>query len=134
MAAQLDLPIDAGSEFFAILTWYDTTPARVALAGYTAALKIRDPLTNAVLLSITNAGSGTTSRIKLTVDSTMNADYGEVAPSSVGVVTIYVNATDAATLSGLAGIYDLIMTPGGVVASNYKLVAGTVPATVLVTS
>lgn len=137
MATVLDLDIGAGGTFTEIITWYDTSNARVSLTGYGAALKIKDSEGNQ-LLSITNSGSGTTSRIKLEVDSTMNEEdpYAEVSPSSVGVITIFINATDTASLSGqTSNNYDLILFPNGTSdAENKKLVKGTAVVDQLVTS
>jgi hypothetical protein len=133
-ATALDLAIDAGGTFTQYITWYDADGARVDLTGYTAALTIRnaDDLTS--LLALASGGSAPDSRIDLEVDSTENAEFGEVAPSSVGVITIFINATDSATLSGLAGVYDLIMTPSGGADLAVKLTRGAVTADTLITT
>lgn len=133
-ATTLDLSVDAGGEFIEYITWYDSDGARVDLTGYTAALEIHNAGDNTTLLTLASGGSDPDSRIDLEVDSTQNDDYGEVAPSSVGVITIFINAVDTATLSGIDGIYDLIMTPASGPEHAVKLVKGTVPATTLVTA
>src|SRR5215471_14236047 len=112
-ATTLDLSVDAGGIFKELITWYDETATRVDLTagGYSAKLTIRNADDLSVLLTIADTGVAPASRIDLEVDSTQNDDYGEVSPSATGVITLYITATDTATLSGLAGVYDLIMTP-----------------------
>jgi hypothetical protein len=131
MATTLDLSIDAGGEFTEYITWYDETAARVDLSAYTAKLTINDAGDGTPLLTIDT--SGTDSRIDLEMDSTQNDDYGEVAPDTTGVITLHIYASDTATLSGLSGVYDLILTPGSGTDHNIKLTRGSVVIDTLVT-
>ena len=136
MAQTLDLDISTGGAYISYLTWYDETATRVDLTagGYTAALKIKDAGDATLLLTLASGGADPDSRIDLEVDSTQNDDYGEVSPSSTGVITIFINAVDSATLSGLAGVYDLIMTPTAGAEHAIKLVKGSVNLDTLVTT
>lgn len=131
-ATVLDLSIDAGGEFTAYLTWYDETPARVDLTGYSAKMTINDAGDGSLLLTIDDAG--TDSRIDLEVDATQNDDYGEVAPDTTGVITLHIYADDTAALSGKSGVYDLILTPPSGADHNIKLVRGSVTIDVLETT
>jgi hypothetical protein len=135
-ATTLDLDIDAGGSYLSYVTWYDEDAVRVDLTagGYTAALTIKDAGTLDVLLSLVSGGADPDSRIDLEVDSTQNDDYGEVAPSSTGVITIFINAVDTATLSGLAGVYDLILTPTAGAEHAIKLTKGAVNLDTLITT
>jgi hypothetical protein len=135
-ATALDLDIDAGGAYTAYITWYDADAVRVDLTagGYTAEMTIRDAGDNSVLLTISDAGAAPNSRIDLEVDSTQNDDYGEVAPDSTGVITIFITATDTATMSGLSGVYDLIMTPSSGAGDAIKLTRGSVNLDTLVTT
>lgn len=133
-ATTLDLNIEAGSEFVEYITWYDADGVRVDLTGYSAALQIRNAGDSTLLISLADGGADPDSRLLLEVDETTNTDFGESSPSSVGVITIFVNAVDTATLSGIAGIYDLIMTPASGPEHAEKPAKGTIPATTLVTS
>lgn len=135
-ATTLDLTIDAGGSFRELITWYDEDGVRVDLAGggYTAALTIKDASTFDVLLSLVSGGADPDSRIDLEVDSTQNDDYGEVAPDNTGVITVFINAVDTATLSGLAGVYDLILTPTAEAEHAIKLTKGAVITDVLITT
>jgi hypothetical protein len=132
MATTLDLDIDAGGEFTQYITWYDEDGDRVDLTGYTAKLTIRDAGDATELLTIDDAG--TDSRIDLEVDATQNDDFGEVAPDTTGVITLHIYATDTATLSGLAGVYDLILTPASGADHAIKLTKGSVTIDTLVTT
>jgi len=135
-ATTLDLSVDAGGIFKELITWYDETATRVDLTagGYSAKLTIRNADDLSVLLTIADTGVAPASRIDLEVDSTQNDDYGEVSPSATGVITLYITATDTATLSGLAGVYDLIMTPTAGAASAIKLTKGSVVVDTLITT
>jgi hypothetical protein len=135
-ATTLDLTIDCGGEFKELITWYDEDGARVDLAGggYTAALQIHDAGDDSTLLTLASGGADPDSRIDLEVDETENADFGESSPSTAGVITIFINAVDTATLSGLSGVYDLILTPTAGAEHAIKLTKGAVILDRLITS
>lgn len=104
-AGLVNFEVEQGARFERTLNWKDSDGVLVPLTGYTAELTVREPVSGAVLLTLSTAN-------------------GRITLTSPGVIKLVISAADTALLTFDSAPYVLNMTPSTGSAFTMRLLEG----------